>query len=142
MKMKFAAAAIALMLSQGAIAQDAPQACPLVSELQSVGVTMPMQDQQAQGQWWGVTLNNTFGTTDNWTFVAGPVAAQSQQGVITEVNDKLASLGEGMGPMASEDGTMFGCVYFNQQSDFLAVTITPPVAMDSAMKFMRQVRRK
>ncbi len=142
MKLKLAAATVAIMLSQGAMAQGQPQSCPAVAQLQAVGVTIAMQDQQAQGQWFGVTPNNTFGTNNEWTFAAGPVESQSQQGVLEAVNQKLSTLGEGMGPIASDDQDqqekMYICFYTNQSSDFVGITVTPPFAMDGVTNLLHK----
>lgn len=143
MKLKFAAAAVALMISQGALAQGQPQACPTLAQLQAVGTTMAWQDPE-QGQWWGITPSNSFGTNDNWTFGAGPIASQSQQGVVEAVNQKLATLGDAKGPIEVEvDGnTSYVCIYNNQAQDFIGVTITPPFALDSVTKFLHQQARR
>lgn len=140
MKLKLAAATLALGLSQAVFAQGMPQACPDVDHLKQVGVSIPYQDPEHQGTWVGVTPNDNLGTNDAWTFVAGPVHAQSQQKVVDMVNAQIPTLKYAMGPFEMDQG-LYGCLYANEDRSFVGVTINPPVALNNPAQYLNTMKK-
>lgn len=143
MKLKIAAIAAAVLLSQSALAL--PQACPTIAAVIETGISVVAKDQDGNTGWWGGIANATLGTTDNWTFAAGPVQSQSQDqaDVKAKITEKLSILGDPIGPIENQDDGAV-CLYTNQDHSFVAIAITPPIALDQASftKLTRQAKRR
>lgn len=90
MKFKLLTTAIALLLTQTALASPAKQVpCPSVHALESVGVSTATY---GNGGWWGVRWNNDFNTKDSWSLFVGPLKVHGEDKVVGEANSQISKL--------------------------------------------------
>jgi hypothetical protein len=122
MKVKLLGTLVILFLSQSAQAHGTtrPQKCPEVKTIQSVGMTTIMQ--QSTG-WFG-SVESAFGTEYQWTFIMGPVDAQSEVQARDKLSATLGSLSLLGGPIPYSHVSI--CQY-DTEHGVKAAAINPPM---------------
>ena len=100
MRFKLLSAALALLMTQSALAAkpSQPPTCPTVDALKVVGVQTTSYDGPAADRVLGVTLKNTYGTADEWTFVIGYFRDDVKSNVLEKANAAVATLELTQGP--------------------------------------------
>ena len=112
-----------------------PQKCPSISEIQSVGVSHHVA-QDNDGLWFTGRRSQTYHTGSNWTFVIGKITA-------TAVDDAYSKAVAGLGVLSFELGPVMGpigkwvCYYRTTQFGYTAVAVNPPVAVNIAAPHLK-----
>ena len=132
MRFKLLTAAIALLITQSALAASDKQIpCPSVDALASVGVSEPMI---YRGQAFGVEWKNDFNTKEVWTFVVGPLNVRSEDEIVKYANFHVSKLTYAGTSVMS--GYYTRCEYEGPFGGVGAVAITPVVHPDDMFKLV------
>lgn len=130
MKLKILLLSIAALFTQPTFAislSDAPNACPGIAAIKTVGIQFASRD--STWGWMGFAHNQQYDTNVKWTFVTFIQAnVKNEQEAIKKANADLSLLTTVQGPehKNDNDGTdIWICLYTGNNHE-LALAVTPP----------------
>ena len=129
---KLTALTLVLLFTQSSFATSAPDACPAINALKSIGFTSV---RQTGDDTWQALANNYFDTDVEWTFATGIVhSAANGNDALAKANALLARLSIDKGPEKIDDHTWICWYKTPTPSDPIIFALTPA---DSAVNYIR-----
>ena len=106
-----------------------PGVCPAVSAIKPIGVSHSTR--QVAKMWFAGRRNNLYGTSDQWTFIVGNIAAANTTDAFDKAMVGLKTLSFQTGPFYDVQWNRWFCLY-NTNGGLPALAINPPLDSSSS----------